>query len=340
MTEEELNKRMNRWMTRAEIRECAKYLKEQGKTVYSISRLDSYTQCKYGYYRTYILGEYGGDSCYSYIGSQVHEHLEKIYKNEEAVEEMQEKLPKQMNLAKLFYPFPSQSIEKKYISDLELFAKNFVKQDYHKIYCERGFIIKVGKSYVQGYIDATIVNEDGSIDIIDYKTSSAYSSESIREHANQLLLYALAVKQIDGVIPKSVKWYMLKYVSVTDKNGRKKEATPINRSTLVKDLSSKIKTNMKKLGCENEMLLNMCIKENDMSALPKEIQDRFIIEECYVGYPITEETMTEMYDYITGTIAEIEARDKNNTRLWQPKAKSDFFCENLCSHYDKCYGRQ
>ena len=340
MNEEKLREMMSRWLTKDEIKECVDYLKTQGKTVYSISRLDNYSNCKMNYFLTYIMGNYGGDSCYSRIGSDVHEHLEMIYKGEETVEQMQEQIPDQIEFTKLFYPFPSANIEKKYCEDIIQFTKDFQKQNYHKTYCERGFIVKIGDSYIQGYIDLTIVNEDGSADIVDYKTSSAYTKEGIEEHSKQLLLYAYAYKVLEGQFPKSISWYMLKYYAVTDKQGKSKEPKLLNRSTWVKDVSSKIKTHLKKLGQLDEMLLEVAIKTNDITILPQEIQDRFKLEEAFVSYPINQETISGMYDYLTNTITEIESRDKDNTMLWQPSRQSaDFFCINLCSNYCRCFGR-
>ena len=340
MNEEKLKEMMSRWLTKDEIKECVDYLKTQGKTVYSISRLDNYSNCKMNYFLTYIKGNYGGDSCYSRIGSDVHEHLEMIYKGEETVEQMQEQIPDQIEFTKLFYPFPSANIEKKYCEDIIQFTKDFQKQNYHKTYCERGFIVKIGDSYIQGYIDLSIVDEDGTAHIVDYKTSSAYTKEGIEEHSKQLLLYAYAYKVLEGQFPKSISWYMLKYYSVVDLQGKTKEPKLLNRSTWVKDVSIKIKTHLKKLCQLDEMLLEVAIKTNDITILPQEIQDRFKLEEAFVSYPINQETISRMYDYLTNTVAEIESRDKDNTMLWQPSRKSaDFFCINLCSNYDKCHGK-
>ena len=96
MTEQEFQDKIKHWLTREEIVECVKYLKEQGNTCYSISRLDNYSNCKMNYFLTYIMGNYGGGSCYSEIGSCIHQHLEDIYSEKETVEQMQEHLPDQL----------------------------------------------------------------------------------------------------------------------------------------------------------------------------------------------------------------------------------------------------
>ena len=84
----------------------------------------------------------------------------------------------------------------------------------------------------------------------------------------------------------------------------------------------------------------MAVKTNDITLLPQEIQDRFVLEEAFVEYPINKETIEGLYEYLVGTITEIESRDKDNTMLWQPSRKSaDFFCINLCSNYCRCWNK-
>ena len=84
----------------------------------------------------------------------------------------------------------------------------------------------------------------------------------------------------------------------------------------------------------------MAVKTNDITLLPQEIQDRFVLEEAFVKYPINKETIEGLYEYLVGTITEIESRDKDNTMLWQPSRKSaDFFCNFLCQNYCRCFGK-
>lgn len=74
-----------------------------------------------------------------------------------------------------------------------------------------------------------IHNIDGTVTVIDYKTSSKYSGQDLKKNANQLLLYAIALEQ-EGYVVREVSWLMLKYCTVAGKrNGSTKT---IKRSEL------------------------------------------------------------------------------------------------------------
>ena len=340
MNEEKLKEMMSRWLTKEEVKECVDYLKTQGKTVYSISRLNSYHTCKYGYHLVYHLHERGENNVYAILGGIIHDYLQNVHENNMTMKEIAEKYPQDIEFNTLFTPFPSENIGNSWISDMTNFINNFkgLPYNHENIKCEQGFIIEITEGvFLQGYIDILIEDNNDFI-VMDWKTSSEFKGEHLIEAGRQLLLYSMAVKKITGKYPKQICWIMLKYYNLTDLNTGK--TTQANRGSWVKKISGKITTQLKKMGMYDEMLLDVAIRQNDISLLPKEIQDRYKLEDCYVYYDITKENMEELYDYLVGTITEIESRDKDNTMLWQPSRKSaDFFCQNLCSNYCRCFGK-
>ena len=50
----------------------------EGKTIYSISRLDTINHCLYEAYRTYILNDRGDNNVYAMLGGRIHDVLENI----------------------------------------------------------------------------------------------------------------------------------------------------------------------------------------------------------------------------------------------------------------------
>ena len=64
--------------------------------------------------------------------------------------------------------------------------------------------------YVQGYIDLIRENDDGTISIYDWKTSTKFSAADLLHHGRQLVFYALA-KEAEGYTVKDVAWIFLKY---------------------------------------------------------------------------------------------------------------------------------
>ena len=101
---------------------------------------------------------------------------------------------------------------------------------------------------------------------------------------------------------------------------------------------------MKKLGYSDEQIsyyLQLLLDTNDIECLPKDVQDKYVFEDCYVEVPITEELINYWTDNIIITINDIELREKDydethsDKAFWdseeQVKAQSFYFA-NLCSY--------
>ena len=97
---------------------------------------------------------------------------------------------------------------------------NFRKMDYigfiqeEKVHFEVSKFFKndIFKDYIfNGIIDFIGINEDGTIDIIDYKTSTMYKGGKLKLHSYQLILYAICLETMGYKINK-IGWNFLKYV--------------------------------------------------------------------------------------------------------------------------------
>ncbi|MBS3125661.1 PD-(D/E)XK nuclease family protein [Candidatus Woesearchaeota archaeon] len=94
--------------------------------------------------------------------------------------------------------------------------------------------------HIKGIIDAIENNEDGSVRIMDYKTSS---SQNINEHLLQLGIYSLLYHDKHGVLPKQVGIYFLKgresCVDVNEKllEQAKKEIEHVHSRTQTEDVN-------------------------------------------------------------------------------------------------------
>jgi DNA helicase II / ATP-dependent DNA helicase PcrA len=69
------------------------------------------------------------------------------------------------------------------------------------LYVEAEFYWRVGPGYLHGFIDRIQRNADGTIELIDFKTSRQAMSESDARESLQLLIYALASHEVYGVAP-------------------------------------------------------------------------------------------------------------------------------------------
>jgi DNA helicase-2/ATP-dependent DNA helicase PcrA len=69
------------------------------------------------------------------------------------------------------------------------------------LFVEAEFYWRVGPGYLHGFIDRIQRYPDGTIELIDFKTSRQALSESDARESLQLLIYALASREVYGVTP-------------------------------------------------------------------------------------------------------------------------------------------
>ena len=206
---------------------------------------------------------------------------------------------------------------------------------------------------MQGYIDLQRHNSDGSIDIYDYKTSSLYKGNDIKEHGRQLILYALGKEQ-EGYKVRSASWIFLKYAEVKfmgKKTARSKEETVISkiieRRNIASELVPYVEGALFKLGMDE---LDVDIKISEMmktNIIPVEVAHQFKISPAVVKVDLIEENKQECIDYIDSTIQKWEKLQDLAEESYPPRkftrtqkngneALDVFFCTNLCGHYTEC----
>lgn len=192
------------------------------KEKFSYSKLSTYHTCKRAYYINYVLGQKNGDNIYSILGTSVHECVEGMLQKELTVEQAIEKFYQDLDFADFMgFTFVSDKTRENFIKSVYHYLENF-KSDYEKVEIEKPFCLEFDDYCVQGYIDLIIHNNDGTVSIMDLKTSSMYSKKSIEEdHCFQLLIYALALED-KGYIVRDVSWDMMKYAEVKTKRSTKK----------------------------------------------------------------------------------------------------------------------
>lgn len=307
-------------------------LKKDGHTVYSISRLNSFNQCKYGYNKTYNEKDRGKQNIYSIAGSSIHDALENIYKNNATKEDLIKAYEGTMKKCEMFgIKFPNEQIENNWKTDMGDFVNNFKKLDLKGV-MEQFILFEILPDiWIQGYIDAIFANDDELL-IIDWKSSSEFKGEKLVDAGRQLALYKLAIEKLTGRKVDKVAWFMMKYVYVKY-SGRQKMCA---RRKWVKDISHMLKTDLKKLDTPEfviPMMVEEAVKNNNLNNMPQEVQEKYKLEDCILYYDVTEKVIDELKQYIFDTVKAIESETE-----WQPAnvEKESFFCNTLCNHRDTC----
>ena len=294
-------------------------LREQGVTIYSISRLDTINNCLQSAYKTYILHEKGKNNIYAYLGSNLHQTLEDITNGKATEADLLPSMKEELsNMDALGIAFPTNEdgesrIRDNWVKNIEHFCKTYKAPVGKKLTTESLFIYHTpNNNWLQGYIDLYRTRDDGSIDIFDYKSSSMYKGDDLKTHARQLILYALGKEQ-EGIAVRSASWIFLKYCTVKfmgkkRKNSKEKSEIVkyIERRKLGQELKSYIYDDMIEAGFSDfdaEIALDKINETNILKgAIPDEIANKYIIRPCVISVDLSQESKDECIKYIDETI--------------------------------------
>jgi hypothetical protein len=202
------------------------------ETIYSFSRLKTFNDCKQAYYLQYVLERSRSENIYSTLGTAVHEILELAQRGE--ITDMDQAVNdflSEVEMAEFFgNSFPNEKIKEDYIACVTHAIRHFKPIHGEKFEIEKKVDCEIAGYKLTGFIDLIIHNVDGTVTVVDFKTSSKYSGENLKKNANQLLLYAIALEKI-GYKVREVCWLMLKYCTVAGK--RVNSTKTIKRSELL-----------------------------------------------------------------------------------------------------------
>jgi putative RecB family exonuclease len=219
-------------------------------TVYSHSRLSCYEQCPQKFKLQYIdkVETEREDTVEAFLGSQVHETLEKLYRD---------LTYQKINSLEDLLSFFRDEWKKNWSDDIvivkqEYTQENYLKMgetylaDYYKRYhpfvqgktiaLEERILIALdnaGKYKLQGYIDRLTEVKDGWYEIHDYKTNSRLPLAEYIQSDRQLALYMIGVKkQYPDVKQVRLIWHFLKFNKEIDSSRTDDELEKLKADTI------------------------------------------------------------------------------------------------------------
>lgn len=328
--------------------------KEGASRIWSWSKFNTFKISPYEYYLKYILRkeEDRQDCIYTSTGSLAHDIIEKFYKGEiqyeDMIDEFEDGWVTLYDIAQLKFDRNDEernkSIGEKYYKNLQHFFKNHTVLE-HKPALEQFAKVKIGDNLFQGYIDCCFKDDDACFNIIDWKSSSIYRGKKAEKECGQLVEYAIALNKMGVPMDKiKIAWNFLKYCTVQyeQANGEVKTRT-IERFELGEKLQTNLKVWLKKLGYQEEMdgYLQMVIDTNSLKCLPKEVQKKYVISDCYIYVDLTDELINKWIDDIIVTIKDIELREKDweethSENIWWDTDESvdsqSYYFSTLCGY--------
>lgn len=332
---------------------------DEGKKVYSFSKLNTIDNCLYEAYLAYVKHKKGIPNVYGCMGTEIHDTLEMIVHGECDESALIPAMKKELSdMEMLGIEFPKDrnggdSIRDGWVSNMEHFCKHFRKPKGNFI-TEKFLLLKIDEEhYLQGYCDLikTVDEKNKVVSIYDWKTSSQFSSADLIHHGRQLVIYQMALEQL-GYTVKECAWIMLKYCTVKymgKKTVRSKEETLIEkvceRRKIVETLQSDIESKLSKLGYDEldiEVMVHNAKETNSFETFPEEIQKQYKITPYVRKYNVDEETKKECLEYIVNTYRKWESI-KEEERNYPPRkftrttktgkeSEDIFFCMNLCGY--------
>jgi len=241
--------------------------------IYSHSRLSTFEQCPFKYKLKYInkVKSEIPDTVETFLGSRVHEILEKLYmdlehqkKNtvEELIQYYQSQWKKHWSedvvIVKKQYPMKNyQKMGEHYLKDY--YSHCFPFDQNKTIAIEDRIVIDLdesGKYKLQGYIDRLSEKKNGHYEIHDYKTNSRLPTPEHIKNDRQLALYAIGVKkQYPNVKDIQLIWHFLKFDKEITSKRTETELKKLKKDTI--DLIKKIEKT-KSFPANPSFLCNWC----------------------------------------------------------------------------------
>lgn len=347
--------------TREELKEICSKLNVE--TLDSWSKYHCYKQDHWEAFLKYVLHkkEDRTNGIYAVSGGYCHDIIERFYsgeiKYEDMIDEYEDSLLT-MNIAELKYDRndseKNEKIANKYENCIRHFFRNHdVIKSPHLI--EHFITIRICDDIVlQGYIDFLFTekykDENGKgktkIRIIDWKTSTRYTGKKIDAECGQLVIYAEGIRQalnipLDDI---SCAWNFLKYVTVTyeQKNGTFKDRY-VERNSIGESLVNTAKMWLKHFGYEDDIdsYVDTMILDNTIDCLPDEVREKFVIKDCYVEVPLSEEKIDELKADIIKTIHDFREKEKkyretkDEMLFWQDVTDVDAYRLATLSSYSR-----
>lgn len=281
--------------------------------IWSFSRINTAHNCMWEFWAKYIKHyKLDTSNVYTVFGTFSHDLIQDMIANKISYDQMTMKwdeIVKEWQEDPNAYQFDNDKIKVGYISNLNHYFAHTTVPKGSNFQNEKPVMAKIGKKtdgapkYVfVGYVDTQYVDEDGNTVLIDYKTSSksSFSKAKLPEKSRQLMLYALAKHQHNGIPYEKIKcrFDMMKYVTVHFKQENGKWNTSVQeRAKWVSKMEKKLATKLKKFGLTDTEVaekVQIASLSNSLEKLPQKVREQFFIDNYYIDLDVTEENCNQL----------------------------------------------
>lgn len=315
-----------------------KELRANKVKLWSFSELEQWNGCQLSYKLQRIDRVLQLHSSYSFYGSLAHDIQEAyVLGNIEYKDMLQQFKTRLERLKTLGVLLPKDrkgglTIQENYEKCLKDYFRHNYTEISKDVRVEVEVLNQIGEHWILGYIDYLKINrkENGKfyVDIIDFKTSTIFTKEEMKEKARQLILYKILLeKSFPNIVVERVGWDFMKYVNVYYNSKSSKKS---RKDNYIEPYYDKL---IEELGEEKEKEIKKWIKTK---TIPKEYQYLLNVQNCYVYYFVTQEDIDDITTYVENTTKEVELGLEKNEFTNRDYVNEQFFCDNLCGFREKC----
>ena len=315
-----------------------KELRANKVKLWSFSELEQWNGCQLSYKLQRIDRVPQLHSSYSFYGSLAHDIQESYVLGNIEYKDMLEQFKTRLERLKtLGVLLPKDrkgglTIQENYEKCLKDYFRHNYTEISKDVRVEVEVLNQIGEHWILGYIDYLKINrkENGKfyVDIIDFKTSTIFTKDEMKEKARQLILYKILLeKSFPNIVVERVGWDFMKYVNVYYNSKSSKKS---RKDNYIEPYYDKL---IDELGEEKEKEIKKWIKTK---TIPKEYQYLLNVQNCYVYYFVTQEDIDDITTYVEHTTKEVELGLEKNEFTNRDYVNEQFFCDNLCGFREKC----
>ena len=327
---------------------------ENCSRIWSWSRVHCFMTSPYEYLLKYVkkVKEDRNDCIYASMGGVAHSALEDFYTGKieygDMIGKFEDGWTVSYDVSQMKFDRNDEEHDKKiavkYKECLEHFFKNH-DVIRHNVAIEQFVKLKIDGNLLHGYIDCCFKDDEGNLNIVDFKTSSIYKGAKAGDECGQLVLYAIALNQMGIPMDKiRIAWNFLKYCTIEyqQANGTKK-TREVERCKIGESLKVNAKMWLKKMGYEDEIdyYIDSLIDTNNIDMLPDDVKDKYSISDCYVFVPLEQKLIDRWVNTVSSTIKDIVLREKDYKEtnsdkcFWDSEEnikKQSYYFSTLCGY--------
>ncbi|MDI6817290.1 MAG: PD-(D/E)XK nuclease family protein [Actinomycetota bacterium] len=242
----------------------------------SYSAISTYQKCPLSYKYSYVDRLPTKPSHYLSFGNSIHSALEFFYRVDKPEPYSLEELLGELDRVWLTEGYESETLEQEYKTKGQAILSQFYSDNLPSfavpLAIEKRFYLDFDGVTLSGVIDRVDQEENGDIEIIDYKTNAKLPPKSKLNTDLQLPIYHMAAEKLYGVAPKKLTLYFL---VPNEKVSTRKTKTDITKAqatihSVAKNISDKKFTPFKNPLCPWCDFIEICpLHANDPVMLAK-----------------------------------------------------------------------